>query len=313
MTFNHMTPLDLETVKIIYAETNSLKKAAQILGCGRSKLQEFCAKNNITYVTLYNHNAFSTITNENSYWAGFLAADGCVYKNRIMSALQIRDKEQLKNLYTFIGHEREPVINGEYAQFCFGSKQTTIDLLKNFNITPKKSLTLQPPNLITEEQKRNFIRGYSDGDGCLYWSDKNNYGNFSIVGGSYKIIEWIRNVILFNLKINVNITNKNEKYFTISYSGKNGIFVLEWLYQNSDGFRMARKYEKFLYMKSKQQEKKLKKETVKKEVLEMRNLYLSGLIYQEIADKLGIKYDRVFYYLSQDKTLKKFRGPRKKS
>jgi hypothetical protein len=49
-----------------------------------------------------NNKYFSLITEENSYWAGVFAADGCVFYNRGVPAIQLgfqaQDREHLENL-----------------------------------------------------------------------------------------------------------------------------------------------------------------------------------------------------------------------
>lgn len=43
----------------------------------------------------------------------------------------------------------------------------------------------------------------------------------------------------------------------------------------------------------------------------MKRLYNDGYVYREISEKLGIKYSKVFTYLSQATDIKIYRGPRK--
>lgn len=69
-------------------------------------------------------------------------------------------------------------------------------MYKNFNITPRKSLTLLPPNLSDTNLIDAFICGYIDGDGSIFLY-KNNVRNIqdslsiSIVG-TYEIVLWIK-------------------------------------------------------------------------------------------------------------------------
>lgn len=302
----YLKPLDINIVKQIYEQTNSLKETAKIIGCGRSKLQTFCAKNNIKHSYVYNHNSFSTKTNETSYWAGLIASDGCIYKNFLKVVLHKDDALHLNKLYEFLQSKTktEPLIRGKYAFLELKSKQMRLDLFNNFNITPKKSLTLQPPKLKNEEQERNFIRGYSDGDGCLSWKNKENCAGFNIIGASYNMIDWIKETIFKNTNINVNIY-KQKKYFRICYNGRLSIKILKWLYSNSkENFYLDRKYNKFVEIVKRQEEKeeriRQRQEKLNKEIELMKKLYKCGLTYKQIAEYMNIKKSKVFYHMSKE-------------
>ena len=52
----------------------------------------------------YNHHYFSTPNIKNNYWAGFIAADGCVNKKGITFHLSITDIEHLKTLQNIVKH-----------------------------------------------------------------------------------------------------------------------------------------------------------------------------------------------------------------
>jgi hypothetical protein len=63
------------------------------------------------------------------------------------------------------------------------------DLAWNFKITPRKSLTLEPPDLPLS-LARHFIRGVVDGDGSVY-RDRLQRLNLS-VRGTANILRWIK-------------------------------------------------------------------------------------------------------------------------
>lgn len=251
----HCTPLDLEEVKRIYGETQSQHEAAKILGCGRSKLQEFCAKHEIKRETKYNHDAFAKINEQSCYWAGFIAADGCVYRNFLKIALQPRDHQHLSNLFHFLGSQKKSQIKRGYARFTIRSKKIKEDLFTKFNITPKKSLTLQPPNIIDNNLIRHYLRGLIDGDGCLYITTDNTL-RLSIVSASEKMANWLVDIFNVNfLNCNARIRlSKYEKtgntYYAVIVTKSQSVEdIIRWLYENSDTkFRLERKFEKYQEM-----------------------------------------------------------------
>ena len=104
------------------------------------------------------------------------------------------------------------------------SQKISDDLYKNFNITPRKSLTLLPPNLSDTNLIDAFICGYIDGDGCICMC-KNNVRNIqdSLVistVGTQEIVSWIKERFSQILGKEFGSINKyhNSKKNTYSYS-----------------------------------------------------------------------------------------------
>ena len=107
-----------------------------------------------------------------SYWLGFLAADGCVYKGQLKLFLQERDKEHLKK---FLGdlHANYPIRAHFYSSRknykTMGvelSSPKLVQALSRFGITPRKTFSLRPPE-IPDELLPHFWRGMLDGDGHI--------------------------------------------------------------------------------------------------------------------------------------------------
>src|SRR3990167_2588137 len=120
----------------------------------------------------YDENFFEIPNILNCYWAGFIAADGCVSKNnnRITIELDGKDKNhliQFKNDVKFSGEVR--------------------DIKSN----PK---SLKPPNLKNEELIKAFIIGYIDGDGSIVYPSKCKERKTIIsIRGTEEVLKWIKN------------------------------------------------------------------------------------------------------------------------
>lgn len=241
-----------------------------------------------------NHSFFSKQTEESCYWAGFIAADGCIYENSLIINLQSRDILHLEKLKKILNSNK--IIKCKkrkkdkfwYVSFKIGSKELANDLLNNFNITPKKSLILEPPNLINNELIRHFIRGYLDGDGCINNKKKNSVS----FAGTRKFLQWIKENLQNNIQGigNPKIRDlKNNKVKTISFYGKiQSPKIIEWLYNNSNtNIRLDRKYEialRYLKLKNENDLKFLQLQNEREEkYLEMINLYEKGLSIEKIA------------------------------
>ena len=100
------------------------------------------------------------------------------------------------------------------------------------------------------QHSKDFIRGFLDGDGCIYVA-KNKYNHkitFTSVSKNFLIS--IDNCLIDNLNINKgyfqNITSKNKNYWTLMYSGGNRIpKILNWLYYPNVNLFLIRKREKW--------------------------------------------------------------------
>lgn len=157
-----------------------------------------------------NINYFSKPSIINSYWAGFIAADGNIKKNKnlIRIKLAIKDKQHLENFIKnceFSGLIKDSIKNkSSYApnkkaiEIGINSKQWVIDLKNNYNITPCKSLTLEPPNYLDQKNTMAFICGVIDGDGCIYKTSSYRKNTFIIrcrIFGTKNLMEWIKTII----------------------------------------------------------------------------------------------------------------------
>lgn len=142
----------------------------------------------------------------NSYYAGFIAADGCIFNNKhysnyLIFGLSIKDKdflEEFKKNIQFDGPIIEYLSKGrKYVRLTINSTKICNDLKENFNITPKKTFTLVPPNITKKEYIDAFICGYIDGDGYISFCNLHaqHKQKTCVIGmiGTYEILMWILN------------------------------------------------------------------------------------------------------------------------
>jgi hypothetical protein len=152
----------------------------------------------------HNKNFFKNPDPINSYWAGFIAADGCIREklNQICIGLARKDKEHLQKFAKdceYKGEIKDRIIKKDNEKFLkkeyetshlviCGASELIKDLNNNFNITSKKSLTLKPPQL-SDINSLTFIKGLIDGDGTIRLTEDKRL-EFSIVG-TKEILFWI--------------------------------------------------------------------------------------------------------------------------
>ena len=144
----------------------------------------------------FNERYFENIdSEEKAYWLGFIAADGCVYKNKQSYRLQINlkgsDIDHLKKFQKAISSDykiTEKKVGKAQSNTCqlkINSTKMCNDLIKN-NIIERKSIIFEPP-ILNKNLMSHFIRGYFDGDGWITSykrKDSNGYRNeVGIIGG----------------------------------------------------------------------------------------------------------------------------------
>lgn len=121
-----------------------------------------------------NHDYFSIPSLQNSYWAGFIAADGNIGDPKDRVRIKILESDG-PHLVAFSEHcgSTSPIRNAPNGPRSYSSleihgvPQWRADLERNFCVTPRKTFTLQPPAHLPQDLSLAFITGYIDGDGCI--------------------------------------------------------------------------------------------------------------------------------------------------
>ena len=215
-----------------------------------SKLKQMGIKiRNIRFTT--NEDFFSNFTPESCYWAGFIAADGWVFKDIIGIEIHKKDLLHLKNFSQLVGFNGNINFRTNRNVCClkFISEKTKQELEKNFNIVENKSLVLLPPDKVPEKMIVHFVRGYIDGDG--YFAK-----NFNIMGcrGTKEILTWMRD----NISKFCNVGNPKilkDHYYKMQFCGRKQCEkITQWLFKNSNSkIRLERKFDivKTRYLKEK--------------------------------------------------------------
>lgn len=149
----------------------SIKDLAKKYKKSTKKISNILKSNNVKIKNrrIVNNNVFKDYkTNPNSqYWIWFLIGDGGLnYKRSSISLeIQIKDKEHLEKYKNYV----EPKLNILYTKgknscrVLFINKEV-FNFFISLNITPKKSLTINPIIPLTPAG----IRGILDADGCIY-------------------------------------------------------------------------------------------------------------------------------------------------
>lgn len=202
-----------------------------------------------------NTDCFDTINADSAYWAGYIAADGCVSDNgTLYLCINYDDTEQLVRLRTFLGSDHSIGSNTSlYYRSTFGVKLpdnmiTSLETI--YGITPRKSLTYKyPSELVSSKYYRDFIRGYFDGDGCICESFSNKDSItatlYATIVGSKDFIEQLS----VDLKIIIpeasfSIQEKSTTK-TIKFCTKSSFIFFDYIYGTAIDNYLDRKFRKY--------------------------------------------------------------------
>lgn len=203
---------------------SSCLNRANVLGLKKTKHK----KRNFKYRV--DHHFFNKSNNLNSYWAGFIAADGYIDKkyHRIGIKLSIKDISQLEKFKIDINTD-SPIRRfkrksfGEIREYCIIDIYSDFiknDLCNIFSIKHNKTFNMQVPN-ISGDQRFSFIAGLIDGDGSIFNKSKNI---ISIVGDE-KILLWIKEVLNEIVDVSKISINKKGKISSFAITGNRCIEI----------------------------------------------------------------------------------------
>lgn len=181
----------------LQASNSSIKSRAAFLGLkGNRSLVISKARRGKGAKYFHDVKFFDKKNNVSLYWAGFIAADGCIHKTKNSVSVRLRenDLQHLEKFQDVACHTGVIHKLSKRKQVLFtihGAHQWIDNLEKHYNIIAKKSLILQPPNGLSDYEALSYIVGYIDGDGCL--SSKGVTSGYSIqIAGTEKMLLWIK-------------------------------------------------------------------------------------------------------------------------
>ncbi len=164
----------------------------------------------------HNRNYFDTLTEENCCIAGFIAADGHVSeKGRMTINLATKDRERLEiivksieytgKIYDYVRPYKNLIVKkyGKESVYSGILKISTIQIQcpelclkmkEHWNISTRKTRTLQPPNLSDPRLIIAYLSGLIDGDGWIVEDKSNeNHTQYSIaVMGTKELMTWVK-------------------------------------------------------------------------------------------------------------------------
>lgn len=169
------------------------------------------------------HNFFSVPNDHNNVIAGFIAADGCIGdSHRLTITLSSKDADHLESIRQQVGYtgriyeykmkERLMTPPDSVKTYIIGKtpivtlqigdcNQWLHDLNQIWNITPRKTHTLRPPNLTNLRHIICYLSGLIDGDGWICLNNKADSKHGKVleisVMGTKELMTWVKRVFDF--------------------------------------------------------------------------------------------------------------------
>lgn len=209
----------------------------------------------------------SLLNREELYSLGFLMADGCRKSSKknidnMCLSLDIKDayildtiQQALKFPNTPKEYKRNKIYNGNsyiehykiisWSNNYAGSYWDKLGLFKN-----------KTGNEVFLDYMCNsdFLRGLYDGDGNICFDEIRKTGRIELASASKKFLEDI--LEFFKSVLNVDqgsiyVRNKGKNdWYSLCFHHKSSLEIGNYLYRNSEGLRLERKYQKYLQIKN---------------------------------------------------------------
>lgn len=206
-----------------------------------------------------NHYFFDHHSKESAYVLGLICADGSMNRttSRIEISTKLSDIKMLNNIRNLICPGKRIYTKNRCGGFIGGdSKYAQLDIcsrylynkVKDFGIYPNKSTTMMFPK-IPEIYMSHFIRGYFDGDGCIYFNENNKNKHLIYFCGSLPFLTSVGENITRELLISSKKMVRDGEIFRTTYYSCEARKICDWMYSDSDNLRLDRKYNVFMSLK----------------------------------------------------------------
>jgi hypothetical protein len=192
---------------------------------------------------------------EKAYLLGFIAADANISDGprwAVEITLAEKDEEHLLRLRDLLcpdaklskSYKPDPrgINNQPRCRFAAFSKELVLQLVR-WNLGPRKSLTLEFPDLLPISMLTHWIRGFFDGDGCTSITNGNLGVSFI---GTQNVLERILHLFqeVYPAKTKL-IRPTGKKLPILSFGGLTAIAFLHWMYQDATIY-LERKHQRAL-------------------------------------------------------------------
>lgn len=190
---------------------------------------------------------------EKAYWLGFIYADGYICNYELGIKLKSTDDYLLSQLAKNLGdyhkvtyRDNHKIFNGyEYDTHSCLIRIYALDIvedLKKIGIVPNKTNSKIYPRC--DEYFFSFLKGFLDGDGCIYRNKNKNSLCVSFTNANADFLEYLNNTISQKINIKGRIYKENEKKYKLMFFRKDDVkILLDEIYSCKTDSYLTRKYE----------------------------------------------------------------------
>lgn len=141
-------------------------------------------------------------------------------------------------------------MHGSLAYHLQFSNVSLYDFSVNCGLTPAKSKTLDAIN-VPDKYYAHFLRGYFDGDGCVYgfWDKrwKNSLMYYTeYTSASSKFLEWLRHQNQRLVHTSEGRIKNSTRALSLSYAKTDSRLLFGYMYPQTLHPKLSRKYNKFV-------------------------------------------------------------------
>lgn len=241
------------------------------------------------------------------YWAGFILADGSIFKERIFKIeLSNKDRDHLEKFAMFINYG-DILIGQKSIAVSFTNSEILPKFIEKFDI--KFCKTYNPPNLDWMQDDKlilSLIIGFIDGDGSFRYPKKHTGCNLTIKLHKtwFDTLRWMEESIYKKLgfkkdRILTRINNQGYAELVISRN-----IILYKLKQ--EGLKMGLPWLDRKWRNIKDIGDPIGKKECR--LRKIKNLITNGFSIEKIAEKLGMKYSNCYRFLRANNLCKFEKG-----
>jgi hypothetical protein len=261
------TKLDLYNSKsaqiiTLYLGKKSMNEISSILSIPLTQIWRVLKLHNVEvteqydYVDKYNkyhvEEYFDTIDTPNkAYFLGMLYADGNVNRklNHVtlkLKASDIKILEDIKAAFSiesklYFSKTKNPKAEDQYT-LKIVNKKIRDNFIKH-GVVPRKTWKLKFPFWLSEDLRSHFVRGYFDGDGCLYIDYKRSSASISICG-TYQMCSDLEFLLKNSIGVASQISPDRNIFRTRIRRYSDVVAFCNWMYLDAD-LLLERKYNKY--------------------------------------------------------------------
>lgn len=198
-----------------------------------------------------------------AYLLGYLFADGSLENSAYMRGKYLRatsiDKDIIINMKNLLKSDHtvfslDPLWpNGKVRYGIRIGNRYIYDSLIKLRLFPNKSLTMEFP-VIPEKYLCDFVRGYFDGDGCVYINMAKGIRGQPIIkkltiiftSGSKRFLKELARVLQMSVGLNHIKIYDSHRSFQLRYTTADSVKLFKFFYSNTDSqFYLKRKFKIF--------------------------------------------------------------------